>query len=542
MEDRDREKLPPYNETAWSRDEKSKTRLPKSYIFPEEHIASATLDTEVNSECTWSYNKISQTIDCRLEFQFLASTQFGHKNTTLKVVVEKTQAVFIETVVVRDRLILGLGDSYASGEGNPDKPTLIDSLGTANIAKSKTVKQGSGRWAKSESKWVKENADWLDPQCHRSLFSQHVMAALKLAGKDPHETITILPLACSGAEVVDGLLMPQKHPPGGGKVADSQLNIAVRHLCKDNKLELRQREYLLGKTGSKKRQEVQGNILYCPGEMRVPDAIFLSIGGNDVAFTPAITWATLPARWRNPLGRGSVKLTHLALDPVCPKYTGQKICEKNEPVAKDRISNWLPDHYRWLSEELKSTRLSVDGRNVFLTAYPNPGLIENGTYCGANRSSDALEQARSRLPKVLFPRNWQLQITEGENLDLDRGLLMPLFTAMKEAAATYNWIFVDEHTEKISNHGICSGYIREVKDKPLFPHILNGAWYPQDPSESWAYDVNVPRWFRNTNDSILFQTDSTNSDINGAFHIDFRAHAHIADKLSERTQVLWNKL
>lgn len=66
-----------------------------------------------------------------------------------------------------------------------------------------------------------------------------------------------------------------------------------------------------------------------------------------------------------------------------------------------------------------------------------------------------------------------------------------------------------------------------------------GEWYPQKPTEEWAFDVSKQRWFRNTNDSLLFQTDDTSGSINGAFHPDFRMHAFIADVLAEEIRQKW---
>jgi lysophospholipase L1-like esterase len=76
-------------------------------------------------------------------------------------------------VDVNDRLIVALGDSVASGEGNP---------------------RGDTRW--------------LDAPCHRSGAAGFEQAARRLANGSNRISITFVSLACSGAKVGAGLLEP----------------------------------------------------------------------------------------------------------------------------------------------------------------------------------------------------------------------------------------------------------------------------------------------------------------------------------------------
>ncbi|MDX9844948.1 MAG: hypothetical protein RBT42_14470 [Aquabacterium sp.] len=276
--------------------------------------------------------------------------------------------------------------------------------------------------------------------------------------------------------------------------------------------------------------------------MRKPDAVLLSIGGNDVGFAPSIAWATMPSGHRNLAGLLSVNITNKAIDPVCPKYTGQSICQKNKPVGRDRIKYWLPDYYKWLAQELQDSGLVNNPGSVFLTAYPNPSYIEDGqTFCDKDRSRDLSEQARSMLPRVFTTSKWDIGITKEEIEDLNTGLITPLFHAMNNAATEHGWNFVSDHIAEMKKHGICAGYSRTEAKTPIYPHIRNGVWYPENPSTILAYDLNRQRWFRNTNDSVLFQAQKTGRSINGAFHPDFRAHALIADHLYAKILKYWDQ-
>ncbi len=75
-----------------------------------------------------------------------------------------------QKVVVQDWLILGIGDSMASGEGNPDIPGGIAPR-------------------------------WQFQQCHRSYESYQARVASRIEKDDPHTSVTFIHTACSGAKV-----------------------------------------------------------------------------------------------------------------------------------------------------------------------------------------------------------------------------------------------------------------------------------------------------------------------------------------------------
>jgi lysophospholipase L1-like esterase len=77
-------------------------------------------------------------------------------------------------VDLRDLLVVSLGDSVASGEGNPDPGGV--------------------------------GVHWLEQRCHRSLRSGAAQAARAVEQGDRHSVVTFVPLACSGATIDAGLL------------------------------------------------------------------------------------------------------------------------------------------------------------------------------------------------------------------------------------------------------------------------------------------------------------------------------------------------
>jgi lysophospholipase L1-like esterase len=126
---------------------------------------------------------------------------------------------------VRGFTILSLGDSYASGEGNP-----------RNI----------GAWLGLRNPLSPFTAYWDDVDCRRSTRAAPAQAALAIEKSDPKVPVTFVHLACSGATVNSGVLGPQT----GARQTESQIDQARRVL---------------------RGQRV--------------DAVLLSIGGNDVGFT-----------------------------------------------------------------------------------------------------------------------------------------------------------------------------------------------------------------------------------------------------------------
>jgi lysophospholipase L1-like esterase len=88
-------------------------------------------------------------------------------------------------LTVRDLLVVGLGDSTASGEGNPDHGVTA--------------------------------VRWQDRRCHRSAKGFEAQAAARLESASARSSVTFVPLACSGASITTGMLGPYTGiSPSGG--------------------------------------------------------------------------------------------------------------------------------------------------------------------------------------------------------------------------------------------------------------------------------------------------------------------------------------
>ncbi|HET8956765.1 MAG TPA: SGNH/GDSL hydrolase family protein [Solirubrobacterales bacterium] len=129
----------------------------------------------------------------------------------------------VARVTVDDRLIVALGDSVASGEGNPE---------------------GSKH-------------EWLERPCHRSAAAGFEQAARQLGEVDRRRSVTFVSLACSGARIDKGLLGAYA---GIEPRADSEYPPQVDRL-----------------------RRIAGRRSAEDGEPAV-DAVLLSVGANDVRF------------------------------------------------------------------------------------------------------------------------------------------------------------------------------------------------------------------------------------------------------------------
>jgi hypothetical protein len=94
-----------------------------------------------------------------------------------------------QDVQVKDVLVVAIGDSYASGEGNPVVPGFF-----------------SPQWAYSPDPAINlENAD-----AHRSTIAGPAQFALELEQSNPHQSVTFVSVANSGASIPVGVLGPMQ--------------------------------------------------------------------------------------------------------------------------------------------------------------------------------------------------------------------------------------------------------------------------------------------------------------------------------------------
>lgn len=138
-----------------------------------------------------------------------------------------------------DRLIVSVGDSYASGQGVPDH---------RGTAKNPTWPVGAARGCP-----MKTDPIWVEPGAYRSFQAGPALAAKKFENTANGELATYLSFASSGAEIKKGLLEPQRGWQTVGQLEEVKETVGDRPI----------------------------------------DALIVSIGGNDVGFVPGLAALTL---------------------------------------------------------------------------------------------------------------------------------------------------------------------------------------------------------------------------------------------------------
>lgn len=216
---------------------------------------------------------------CRRRFRDLP--KLGSYDVRVAVSTDgDTSAAARKRVTLTDHLIVSIGDSMASGEGNPDRRGRyklgVRPKGSRML---RAVLTRSWEWVAKQLEIVQlRPVRWRDKRCHRSALAGHAQAARKLEDDDPHSSVTFISLACSGAQIRH--LLTDRYAgqqPPGRRTRDN------RRGSRDNRSphpatvppQLRELARLVGARAIRSRG-------------RRVDALLLSIGINDLDFSGII--------------------------------------------------------------------------------------------------------------------------------------------------------------------------------------------------------------------------------------------------------------
>src|ERR1700756_4564826 len=207
----------------------TRDNVKESYLAPIDHavVVRLTGEVPVGATCAWSFDDgdgpQQSTFDCAEPVNL--RVRYGRQTVaSIDVSSGSDPSQRISTgIQVRDIFIAGLGDSIASGEGNPDRAVALSDegfcfrsyLGTAGGQYYRPSRAGfkGGRACEAPdtlAAWQRQSALWFNSACHRSLYSYQTRTALALAVQYPLIAVTYLPLACTGATIPDGLFGGQR--------------------------------------------------------------------------------------------------------------------------------------------------------------------------------------------------------------------------------------------------------------------------------------------------------------------------------------------
>lgn len=468
----------------------TRDNVKESYLTPVDHpvVVRLTGPVPVGATCAWSLDDgdgpQTSTFDCAEPVNFRA--RYG-RTTVATVDVSSgsdgSQRLSAE-IAVRDILIAGLGDSIASGEGNPDRSiALADEgfcfrsyLGTATSQYYRPSRAGykGGRACEAPDSlavWQRQSALWLNAACHRSLYSYQTRTALALAVQYPHIAVTYLPLACTGATIADGLFGSQRArecPPS--KAASTCAGTVNGQLA-----ELRD-----AVTAAKRRQPD-----------RKLDLVLLSIGANDIYFPGLVADVLVDTPTERALFRRSSVMASLD--------------DARTAMARD-----LPQGFAKLREALKP--LVGELSRVVYTSYANPTLADIGTPCPGGRAGFDIHPAFNAEPQRLAAVS---RFVDGEFLPQLKALALCQSGILCRNPRADRMTFVDAHQTAFASHGFCARAENDPEfDRQCFsatgdsfePDLVNAASQPmvcgRSASEYRAY-LPRARWIRDANDSYF---------------------------------------
>ncbi len=450
------------------------------------------------------------------------------------------EAPIITEAKVKDLLIAGMGDSFASGEGNPNLPVAFgDTRRFRNFYPLRRQNDAGG------------NAQWTDELCHRSLYGQLLRAALQIAVENPQASVTYLDYTCSGASIAEGILAPQTYvervastersaqlaaPQVAGGAKDSQLYRLMRELCRDT-------------------PDVKDGIPTCPGNnfRRTLDFLFLSVGGNDIGFSNIVAWASL---------RDSVSAS-------IASFFGATVSAKE---FANRMHDILPDAYAQLASALERSvpvTSAPDGvfdpSRVILTAYPDLVTNEAGDICDASPDGGDGEDRYAANQSLDMFSSWLT--AQPDRLAKVREQFLLLYKRMRDLAGDHGWTFAGHiYADKMfEGHGFCAQNLKRITDPaeqlmmPCYGSAerdtqtcqsslsgKEGQWRPYNPAtQDYPYALRQ-RWVRTFNDAYMVINQKVRdrfgkldeqasaavfSETTGALHPSAEGHAAMADSL-----------
>jgi hypothetical protein len=466
----------------------------ENYLSPRDHPIGVALSgmAPQGAICAWTFDDgegplKQNSAPCEQEIKL--RVRYG-RTTVATVDVplgDGTAQRVVTEIAVRDVLIGGLGDSIAAGEGNPDKAVELEGgfcfrrflagasqyfrPGRAGYTDDRSCENGASS-PTAALDWARHGARWMNPACHRSLYSYQVRTALALAVEQPHLAVTFIPLACTGATIEAGMFDSQR--------ADDCPWVVGIDTCSGRAPA--QFAELTGLLAAARRQDPQRSL----------DMVLLTVGANDVNFAALVANVIVEAATERLLLRQGGAIVSVA--------DSQKILDED-----------LPDEFARVRTALKPFVGGNLARVVFVS-YGNPALQAENKPCPGGRDGfdvhpafsadkERLRAAAEFVDTKFLPKIKMLATCDGNKVCHD-----PLTDRMT---------FVDGHQAAFARHGMC---VRSADD-PEFDRTCfsqTGASFQTDLTQA-ANDpmacalsasdyrpyASRARWIRTANDSYF---------------------------------------
>ncbi|MGN6410263.1 MAG: hypothetical protein ACTHK9_02195 [Nitrobacter sp.] len=466
----------------------TRDKIKESYLTPTEHPVTVRLTgaIPVGAVCAWSFDDgdgpRTTTQDCAEPIDFRA--RYGRATNATVDVTSGSDAPqrLMTQIKVRDILIAGLGDSIASGEGNPDRAIALSDegfcfrsyLGGAADEYYRPSRAGykGGRacgTAGSLQTWQHYGALWLNAACHRSLYSYQTRTALALAVRYPHIAVTYLPLACTGASIPDGLL-------GSQRARECLSSAKCQGTVSGQVAELRD-----ALAAAKRRQPD-----------RKLDLLLLTIGANDINFSGLVSDVIVDAPTERALFRRGGLI--------------ESVDDSRSSLVRD-----LPQSFGKLRAALKPL-VGNDLSRVVFVSYANPALANGGAPCTGGKAGFDVHPSFNADPRRLAEVTSYVQ---NEFLPRLKAIALCQSGVICRDPDSDRMTFVAAHQAAFADHGFCarSGNDPEF-DRACFSargdsFVSDIVAAPQQPmtcgQPAGDFRAYLPRarWIRDANDSYF---------------------------------------
>src|SRR5580704_15195688 len=344
------------------------------YLVPDYHrIGVMAEGAPSGALCTWRFvaesnsagPNVAREQPCGNEvFARVPSGKTMHVQLFVATQPDSAEPTVATDVAVRDILIAGLGDSTASGEGNPDREIGLDTTGFCfrrfGASESSAYFRPSRRGYDGDRScsgdavsaaqddtlnWFEQRAVWMDPACHRSLYSYQIRVALTLAIENPQIAVTYIPLGCSGATIANGML-------GDEEARESDCILRPANCSRFVKGQMDSLQQIVSTV---QRSDRSRNL----------DLMLLTVGANDIGFSGLIA--------------------NVMFDRSAPEFgIFSSAARLATPATASEALQNLPGQFAGLRDRLRPL---VDNRldRVIYVSYGHPGLYNNGQPCPQGR-------------------------------------------------------------------------------------------------------------------------------------------------------------
>ncbi len=563
----------------------------EDYVLPEAHTVIIGLSPERlkeagAGECLWSWipragGKAEQRkLACKSTLTIARvpyATERSRSGVEVSVKLPDGREFADANVVVEDVLIVGLGDSFASGESNPDrpvtfsatremvydptmhneqhdqhaatkhKPTMPGGYGVASIDQGFDPKVLPRRRLEDEEKSLlfrpssqeflrafdRRSAQWLSADCHRSQYGYPFRVGIQLALENRKRAVTLISLACSGSEVTEGLFLDMPAREGKDARVRAQFDQLSDLMCRGGaraRSQFQTYELPVYSAGSTSVQMRKIEQRWCPPAQRKRniDLVLMSIGGNDVGFGALAAYS----------------MTDSAADiaPIAG-LIGHQI--RYSPDVSRVYLNHLDKRLAAVRAALRDG-FGVDPSRVVQNAYEPIHLDERGELCGAQPTLGMDVHPKLRLNKQRLGETAAFFGDFVKRLECTANARKAGCPSNLATGAGTGFTLVTEHQAKFARRGLCARDPRRAIADGLEMAVprksrLTDEFAPYSPAAALPYAAKW-RLFRTPNDAFMAANTHSASvspfDIvqpafaglySGAVHPTAEAHAIVAD-------------